>query len=123
MTVKLHILGIIHLAPTALPLKASVLESSGYVGAGGKTLRLGKLNHWLAQEAAHLLVIQQELLDLFAEILFRAGDSQKRRPLYRRLLQHCIEHSLGPLPLVRRDFHGTVSALRISRPSHSSIRA
>src|SRR5439155_12615675 len=107
----------------AYPQQANDLESSGYDGAGGKTLRLEKLNHWLAQEAARLLVIQQELLDLFAEILFRAGDSQKRRPLYRRLLQHCIEHSLGPLPLVRRDFHGAVSALHISRPSHSSIRA
>src|SRR5439155_22213983 len=118
-----YVFSLVDDAHAAATQKTDDCESLGYDGSGGKTLRLRNLNHWFTQEAARLLMVQQELLDLLAQIVLRAGHGQERCPLSRRLLQDCIKHSLRPLPLVRRDFHGAVSALHISRPSHSSIPA
>ena len=70
-----EVLGLKHFTHAAFAQKAHDLKVSSYDGTRNKTLRLGYLNRGLAQKAARLLMIQQELFDLLANIVFRAGQS------------------------------------------------
>jgi len=71
----LYVLRLKYFSHPASSHKAYDLKSPGYHGARGESLRLGNLNRGLTQKAPGLLVIPQELLDLFSHILFRAGHS------------------------------------------------
>src|ERR1700745_2892533 len=75
-----YVFSLVDNAHTATAQKADDFDSLGYDGSRGKTLRLRNLNHWFTQEAAHLLMIQQELLDLFAQLVLPRRPRRETNP-------------------------------------------
>src|SRR5439155_13275809 len=78
LAVQLWIVSSEYFSHAAPAQKTHDLEPSSYYVADGKALRLGTLEHGLAQGAARLLVVPQKLLNVCAQFVIRTDAGQVR---------------------------------------------